>query len=185
MTDKKELRKYYKNIRLSMIEKSAKDECITHNFLASELYKNTDILLAYVSSDIEVDTKAIINDALLKGKTVAVPLCNSSDCTMEFYIIERLDELHKGAYGIYEPDRNCKRVSFDEGSVCVVPGLSYDKDGYRLGFGKGYYDRFLSAFSGISVGLCYNECVCEKTVRDKFDKSVSVLITETEIYNIK
>ena len=63
--------------------------------------------------------------------------------------------------------------------------FTFDKDGYRLGFGKGYYDRFLASFPGKTVGLCYEECVCEKTIRDKFDKSVSALITDTEIYIIK
>lgn len=182
---KKELRKHYKNVRLSMVDKTAKDKSITKKLLSSELYKKAETVLIYVSSEIEVDTHLIIKDALSQGKTVATPLCNSDDCTMEFYIIEKTDDLHKGAYGIFEPNSYCRKVSYDDCSICIVPGLSFDKDGYRLGFGKGYYDRFLSVFPGKSIGLCYNECICEKAVRDKYDKSVSELITETEIYNIK
>ena len=181
---KNELRRYYKAIRLNMADKKCKDKKITENLLNSDIYIKAENILLYVSSSIEVDTFAIIENAFMNNKTVSVPRCNTEDCTMEFYIITSFEDLIKGAYGIYEPDISCKKAFFDEKSVCIVPGLSYDKDGYRLGFGKGFYDRFLSVFSGKSVGLCYDECVCEKTVRDKFDKSVSVLITETEIKTI-
>ena len=104
---------------------------------------------------------------------------------MRFYIISSFDDLSAGAYGIFEPKEGCKEALFDSETLCIVPGLSFDKDGYRLGFGKGYYDRFLASFPGKTVGLCYEECVCEKTIRDKFDKSVSALITDTEINIIK
>lgn len=181
---KKELRKHYKALRLSMKNKEQKDKCISENLINTDLYKNANTVLLYVSSEIEVSTYSIIADAFSQKKTVAVPRCNPVDCTMEFYIISSFEDLSEGAYGIYEPLENCKMVECDNMSVCIVPGLSFDKDGYRLGFGKGYYDRYLSAFPGKSIGLCYDECFCEKTVRDKFDKAVSVIVTETEIYNI-
>ena len=182
---KKELRRHYKALRLSMRNKADKDRIIAERFLNSDLYRKAEAVLVYVSSEIEVDTYAIIKDAFSQNKTVAAPRCNPESCTMMFYVISSFDDLSEGAYGIYEPKSSCTEISVDENTLCIVPGLSFDKDGYRLGFGKGYYDRYLSSFPGKSAGLCYNECVCEKAVRNNFDKSVSALFTETEIYYIK
>ena len=185
ISSKKELRRHYKSLRLNMDDKEKKDSRITENLLNSYLYKNAQTVFVYASSAIEVDTLSIIKDAFLQNKTVATPRCNPEDCTMRFYMISSFDDLSAGAYGIFEPKESCKEALLDSETLCIVPGLSFDKDGYRLGFGKGYYDRFLASFPGKTVGLCYEECVCEKTVRDKFDKSVSALITDTEIYIIK
>lgn len=182
---KNDLRKYYKNIRQKMDDKTYKDECIKNNLLKCELYDEASSVLVYVSSDIEVDTYDVISDLFLRKKTVAVPKCDPETCTMKFYVINSFDDLHKGAYGISEPNEGASEVRYDCESLCIVPGLSFDKDGFRLGFGKGYYDRFLDKFPGKTVGLCYDECISDGIVKEKYDKSVSCVITETCIYNIK
>ena len=104
---------------------------------------------------------------------------------MEFYSISSFDDLESGAYGIYEPKKECLKITADENTVCIVPGLAFDKSGFRIGFGKGYYDRFLSEFKGESVGLCYDECFSDILIKDKFDMCVSAVITETCIYKTR
>lgn len=181
---KKILRSNFKNIRQTMTSKQQKDLEILNRVKASDLYNTKTDFFVYVSSPIEVDTKELINSLLAMGKNVAVPLCNSEICTMKFYQISSLDELHSGTYGILEPQGREERLAKPQSSsVCFVPALSFNSEGFRLGFGKGYYDRFLSEFEGITVGLCYDECMSEELVHDEFDQKVRYVITETRLYN--
>lgn len=142
-------------------------------------YKNNSILLAYVSTSIEVDTHAIIRNALADGKRVAVPRCVPGTRDMEFYLIGGLSELRPGSFGVLEPIPDPQRRLQDStGGLCLVPALCYDWKGYRLGYGKGYYDRFLSRFSGCIVGICYSECVRRRLPHGRFDRPVELLVTE-------
>lgn len=166
--------------------KSEKDSLILNQFKASKIYTENDTFLIYVSSKIEVDTQNLIKLLLSENKKVAVPISNKQNCTMKFYYIESLDTLEKGAYDIREPKADEKNLVLENSNaVCIVPGLSFDREGFRLGFGKGYYDRFLSDFKGTTVGLCYDECLSEKMICNSHDISVQYVVTETMIYNTK
>ncbi len=180
INDKKQLRIYYKQLRRSMngSVKQSSDSRIAAAFLESDFYRECDELLVYVSFDIEVGTLEIIKTAL-KEKTVYCPKCVFGTNIMEFYRIGSFDDLSQGSYGILEPCTGDRPVeSFSKKSLCVVPGLSFDNNGYRLGFGKGYYDRFLSSFNGTSVGICYENCLSESLPADEYDICVDHLITE-------
>jgi 5-formyltetrahydrofolate cyclo-ligase len=83
---------------------------------------------------------------------------------------------------VLEPDPDtAKRLPEDPGGMCIVPALCYDEYGYRLGYGKGYYDRFLSGYSGITVGICYAACVRGSLVYGRYDRPVELLVTERYI----
>ena len=184
--EKHELRSHFKRIR-AKLEKSNKEELdlkLAERFLTSEQYIGCRVLFAYVSTPIEVDTSVIISSALADGKKVAVPKCDR-DGNMEFYYITELSQLRKGMFSIMEPDVECcKKVKNYDNAVCLVPALSYDKSGSRLGFGKGCYDRFLSDFSGKKVGLIYECCICDVLPTESHDLPVDAVITEKEIYSI-
>ena len=109
-------------------------------------------VFTYVSTEIEVDTRRLIAYCFERGIPVAAPV--SGDTELTFYYISRLEDLIPGSFGILEPKRERIAVA-DERTLCVVPALCADGDGFRLGFGRGYYDRFLSGFRGTSVILCY------------------------------
>ena len=101
---------------------------------------------------------------------------------MDFYYIESLSELSLGSYEIREPDpEKSEKVKDFSNCVCLVPALAYDKNGYRLGYGKGYYDRFIKKFIIISVGLCYNEFLSDGLPVEKHDEAVDCIATEHEI----
>ena len=183
--DKTTLRKKFKSVRLCLSEKEKKilDEKLQRNFLESEEYRNCENILVYVSGKIEVDTHLIIENAL-REKNVFCPKCYEKGIGMDFFRIDGFSQLNSGKYGIYEPSEtlpvwNCME---SKKNLCVVPGLSFDKNGYRLGFGKGYYDRFLSDFEGIKAGLCYENCVSKKLPIDENDISADLLVTEKNIY---
>ena len=183
--EKSELRKIYKDKRrkLTANEKALLDKAVQKRFLESYDYKNCRNILLYVSGEIEVDTHLIM-DFSFGRKNVYCPKCHSRDIGMDFYKINSIDQLEKGMYGIYEPCDGLPEweKSDCENTIIVVPGLSFDKKGYRLGFGKGYYDRFLEDFQALKIGLCYENCLCENLPADKNDVKTDKLVTEKMIY---
>ncbi len=160
-------------------DKAAMDRTITRRVTGLWQYKEAELLLAYVSTDIEVDTHAIIRRALADGKRVAVPRCVPGTRLMEFYLIHSLDELEPGSFGVLEPTPNPDRLLTDfEKGLCLVPALCYDWKGFRLGYGKGYYDRFLAGFGGHMVGICYSHCIRHSLPHGRYDRPVELLVTE-------
>ena len=178
---KTELRQKYRSLRQSMPPeiKAQRDEAIAAQVRRLWQYQRNSILLVYVSTPIEVDTFRIIDQALKDGKRVAVPRCVPDTRNMEFYYIDSVDELSPGMFGVLEP-AVCPEKLYSErdGGLCLVPAFSYDWRGYRLGYGKGYYDRFLSRFEGNIVGICYSDCVQRSLPHGRYDRPVELLVTE-------
>lgn len=191
MLIKKDIRKIKTDIRNSCKEKRRNipdderrniDTHIYTRLINLWKYRECETLLIYISGDIEVDTRMIIEDALSRGKKVAVPRCVEGTRNMDFYFIESFDDLEKGSYGILEPKKDkCKLLTDYTSGLCIIPALTFDMDGYRLGFGKGYYDRFLAQFGGETAGLCYECCISNKLPRGKFDRCADVVVTEKRV----
>lgn len=119
------------------------------------LIASAETVFTYVSTPIEVDTMAIIDYCLLNDIPVAVPRCDDEEMT--FYYIFAKEELKIGRYGIQEPQDLTRKAVPTKNALCIVPALCADGNGFRLGYGKGYYDRFLKDFLGKSVILCYED----------------------------
>lgn len=184
---KKNLRAQFRQYRerMSPEKKQRYDAAILQRFLSLREYETTQTIFSYVSKSIEVDTTELIRTILASGKKTAVPLCFPKTLGMKFYEIGSLDELVSGTYGVLEPvPSDGKLIKNSKNSICIVPGLSFDSQGYRLGYGKGYYDRFLSGFQGITVGLCYTGCMKWDLPHGYYDKPVDILITEKYIRRI-
>jgi len=151
-----------------------------------KLLEDMDIKTFIISKDTsesEVKKQLEVWKPLLEsGKQVAFPLCNVQNHTMEFYLVNSLDDLQEnGAFGTPEPKEHCEMFSKKQpaGSiVCVVPTIVYDPKGYRLGYGKGFYDRYLSDCPCTKVGMVYSDFMVKQVPRGRFDLSVDVLVTE-------
>lgn len=181
---KLQLREQYRAFRteLEPQTKQEYDAEISSTVLRLWQYRQCTQLLVYVSTPIEVDTFAIIEQALADGKRVAVPRCIPETRNMDFYVIQSLDELSPGSFGVLEPQPNPENLLTDlSHGLCIVPAFSYDFMGYRLGYGKGYYDRFLARFSGSMIGICYSGCVRHKLPHGRFDRPVELIVTEKYI----
>ncbi len=181
---KKNLRQRYRDYRtrLQPQDKSRLDEDILSRVTRLNQYADAKLLLVYVSTAIEVDTRRRSEVALADGKRVAVPRCVPDTRLMEFYEIDGLDQLSPGTFGVLEPNPETATLLTDStGGLCIVPALCYDEYGYRLGYGKGYYDRFLSNFNGITVGICYAACVRGSLIHGRYDRPVELLVTERYI----
>ncbi len=160
-------------------EKMRLDTAIAEKFYNSYVYRRTEQVFIYVSTSIEVDTISIIERAIAEGKRVACPRCVDGTREMEFYYIDSVDELEPGTFGVLEPKADIGKLVKDfSNGVCVVPGLSFDYGGFRLGYGKGYYDRFLSGYHGFTCGLCYSHNVVPHLPHGRFDRHVGLLITD-------
>ena len=124
--------------------------------------------------------QAMPEAALKAGKRLAFPRCHPDTCTMTYGIVSSLDDLVEGAYGILEPreDAEIYVPAPYKHDICVVPAVCFDKKGYRIGYGKGYYDRFLSGFGGTSVGFCLSRFLCDSLPRGRYDRAVDLIITE-------
>ena len=181
---KSELREKYKLIRNCAENKKHKEKLIYKNFLNSKLADEADCVFAYSAISSEVDISEIIHWSFENNKKVALPVCTDSEGNMEFYFVSDMSELINGSFSIKEPDASvCHKAVFTEKSICLVPGICFGKKGARIGWGKGYYDRFLEAFTGISVGISFEQCVTEENFSQPHDKNVTYLITDKKIYN--
>lgn len=179
--EKRRLRARCKKLRESCPPevKARLDKALTERVLGMEEYKACETLFIFVSSPIECDTRQIIADALRRGKRVAVPRCADKAGNMAFYYIHSFDDLSRGTFGLEEPDpQTCERVTDLSSGFCIVPGLCFDLEGYRVGFGKGYYDRFLDAFGGVTAGICYTKYTEKQLPRGAFDRHTDILVTE-------
>ena len=178
--EKRALRAKYKEKRrlISSDNKQNLDKTLCNAIIGLECFKRADTLLAFYPSFLEPDIRPVINEALLQNKKVAFPLCNVESHTMRFICVSSLDELRIGNYSIPEPPVDNEEYCAAANALCLVPALAFDKHGYRLGYGGGYYDRFLSDFNGTSVGMTYSEFINDSLPRGKFDIKTDIIISE-------
>ena len=177
MTAKNELRKRFSEIR-SSAKSSLKDEEICTKILADEKICSADTVLMYASFRSEVDTWQIAHKLLLKNIQIAYPVCGDNS-KMTFHIIRELNQLTESAYGIREPDISLDMPQITEKTVCIVPALAFTENGVRLGYGGGYYDRFLAGHPDLyTTGLAYEDCIAENLPFTEHDIKIKSVITE-------
>lgn len=191
-SEKNRLRAEYKIKRdeMSPEEKALSDRKICERFISLASFRFADTLLMYHPLKGEVNVTPIAEEALKLGKKVAYPKCNSVTSDMDFYFIKSLSELEKGAYGIYEPSESNTKYDIKDknahtGTICLIPALVYDKCGYRIGYGKGYYDRYLAHFKGAKAGIVYGDFIIDNLPRGRFDLAVDYILSERGLSIIK
>ena len=135
-----------------------------------------------ISKTPEVDTFQIIRKAWEQGKRIAVPKCEPKSRALEFRELKRFSQLETVYFGLYEPIvSETKSVDHEEIDLVVVPGLAYSKNGYRLGFGGGYYDRFLANYQGNTLSLAFQKQLVAELPVENHDLAVEKIITEAEV----
>ena len=183
---KKELRTEYKEKRKSLAaeEKKVLDQSICQNILNSVSYKYADAVLMFYPTDREIDIRAIFEKAKQDGKKVAFPRCVARGI-MKFFFAESVADFERSSYGILEPKESAAEYVNDDfcHPVCIVPSLCATFEGKRLGYGGGYYDRFLSSFKGISMCTQYEMCIKDDIPFEKrYDKKTDIVVTEKAVY---
>ena len=185
MQEKAALRRELLAQRDAVPQREEKSRAVGDGVLALPAYQKARQVLLYLSKGSEVDTWKVFARALVEGKEVYAPRCLDGEGTMGFFQVTSPQELLQGRFGLWEPDpRRCAPWRRREGALCLVPGIAFDRQGYRLGYGKGYYDRFLAGFSGTAAGLCFRELALERLPRGPQDRRVDVLVTEAGVLPI-
>jgi len=158
------------------------DAAIINKFLESDLYKKAEWIMVYVSFGTEIYTHSFIEKALADGKHVVAPICNISDHTITLSEIKNFPEdLEEGHYGILEVRDDCLRiVDPKQLDLVMVPGCAFSQVGHRMGFGGGYYDRFLETINDdcITVALIREDFIFDEIPMEAHDKSVDYMVTE-------
>lgn len=191
---KKDLREKMKKVRDGIPEetRAAEDEMLTRIILGTELYEAANFILTYVSFGTEVDTKALIRQALRDGKKVYVPYVFPKSKKMDFFLCEDPGKLRRNRIGIPEPEPDptglfpyTTHISLDAAENCMilVPGLAFDAKLGRLGYGGGYYDRYLEKFQKkMAVGMAYNEQIVDEVPMGQEDIPLDLVVTPQQAY---
>ncbi len=185
LNDKKALRKWGGKNRNSIPaeERKLKDGIILEKLKECDAFKNAKCVFTFVSYKSEVDTKNIIEFLLETGVRVASPVVMGE--RMEFFEIKDFSDLKESGMGILEPDIDREEIRErvikpGKGDVMLVPGLLYSKDLYRLGYGGGFYDRYISD-SGTeiyTIGICYREQIVDNLPVEEHDRKLKEIITD-------
>lgn len=178
------------DIRLKLLEKrkniseksrKAAEEKITRSLteLASFRFCSTILLYSPFRGELDLLTP-LIKLASEPQKRIALPISSKDTPEMSFFYISSKDELCKGTFGIMEPQADAEKYipKKHDDAICIIPAIAYDKSGHRLGYGKGYYDRFLSEFYGTKIGVCMSDMLLGKLPHGKYDLPADVIITE-------
>lgn len=185
--EKKRMRQAYKAVRESLPpeDKARFDACIEEALLDSMSVRYSGKILAYASLAGEVETMEFCRKVLACGRELYLPKSYPGGI-LRFFAVGSLEDLQKGAFGVLEPEERVEKAyvpSLQKPDLCLVPGICFDVYGYRIGYGKGYYDRFLANFTGVSMGLAYEACVCRDAlpIEKRTDKPVDFIVTEKGI----
>ncbi len=182
---KKELRAVFREKRDSLLpeDKARRDSAICKYAVNLATFRHAERILLYAPIGSEIDVMPIASEALRRGKRVYFPRCCKESRTMTFHQVSSFDELEGDAYGIPAPPESAPAYDFSDSadSLCIIPGMIYDKNGYRVGYGGGYYDRFLMGYKGCKIGVIYSDFIIDKVPRGHFDHRVDIMLTEKNV----
>lgn len=183
--NKKETRKKYIEIRKNIDEKKREEES---RAIVGKLKKiinenGFDSVLLYAPLNHEVDVFSLFNEGYKEDQCALVfcfPRVNGDE--MDFYFVKEESELEAGNFGVREPNESCRLFIPEKNGnyLIIVPGVCFDESGYRIGYGKGYYDKYLSKYKDINftkAGICFDECFIKEIGHDEFDIPTDFVIT--------
>lgn len=186
--EKKDLRKRILNIRNNMQkdEKLLKDKKILKHIIENDIYINSKSIFTYVNFGSEVNTIAIIERALEEGKNIYVPKTNIIKKEMVAVKINSVEDLQIGNYGILEPKENLTISENESFDLVIMPGAVFDYNGNRIGYGAGYYDKYLLQIDKDikKIALAYELQILDNIPREEHDVQVNYIITEERILKI-
>jgi 5-formyltetrahydrofolate cyclo-ligase len=159
------------------------DEGIRENLIALPEFQRAGNILFYFSIGREPDTRGLLRRALDLGKTVALPV-TTADGSMTARAVTDVSDLAVRNLGIPEPDESRPPLEPGELDMIIVPAVAFDRGGYRLGRGGGYYDRYLARSRAVSVGLARAKLLQEGVPRETHDLPVNFVVTETGVFRI-
>ena len=182
MDRKKEIRRQLLGLRerLGRQEWLERTEAVFQNTVSHPWFQEAEHIYCYVDFRGEAGTAAIMERAWELGKAVAVPRTRGEE--MGFFYIRSLEETAPGNFGVREPDpERCETADGREG-LMILPGSAFDLKGYRIGYGKGYYDRYMEAHPGLrTMALAFDFQVLEEIPHEPHDRRARVIVTDRRV----
>lgn len=170
---KKELRKEILYLRDNLEDRYNKSVIIKNKILSLDIYKNSNVVALYSSMKSEVDTKELISESLELGKRVLLPRIINKN-KMIFIEINKDTNYEKNNFGMLEP------IGIEEKNIdlMIIPGIAFDKDNNRLGYGRGYYDKYLKDKNIYKIGICFKEQIVDNIDIEEHDIKMNLIITD-------
>jgi 5-formyltetrahydrofolate cyclo-ligase len=189
-SEKRKVRYEFLNLRnrIEPILSSAYSGMIFARIKEFPVYEKAKTVMFYLSYGSEVVTDAMVSSSIEEGKIVAVPaIQNPGDGNMVAVKLLKLEDAYQSVYGIRQPEINQEDIlEKDEIDLVFVPGIAFDYDGFRIGYGKGYFDRWLEGIPPEkTIGIAYDFQLTDKMPAGKYDMPVGMIITEKRIIQIK
>ncbi|WP_342028667.1 5-formyltetrahydrofolate cyclo-ligase [Oceanobacillus limi] len=170
---------------LSNEEKRGIEKKLLHNLLHSDLWRDSGTIGVTISQGFEWDTQEIVKLGWKANKQIVVPKCFPTDKKLKFYELTDFDQLEVVYYNLLEPNpQKTTEVNLSNIDLLVVPGLLFDRNGYRIGFGGGYYDRLLSDYAGTTISMVSKIQLMEELPVEAFDIPVQHFVTESGVHHI-
>lgn len=187
MSEKQNLRRAMlkKLSQLSKYDRKRIEEKQQVQLFSCAAFKQAATIGITISTELEWGTYAIIEKAWEQGKTIASPKCVVKTKEMHYYAWNHRSQIQPGYAGINEPiPKMTKQIHNHDIDLLIVPGVIFDKHGYRIGYGGGYYDRMLADYKGITLSLCSERQIVEQIPREEYDLPVEQIITEKRMLNV-
>lgn len=165
---------------MSAREKHALDEKIIKTLANLKEWKKARTILIYIAHKEEIDTFEIIRKNI-KKKKIIVPKTHLRFHSLSLHHIKSFDDLYKGRYGLLEPVLDTPMIDPNKVDLAIIPGTAFDKNGHRIGYGKGYFDKLNKFLHCPKIGLAYSFQIIDNIPADKHDVKMNILITEKDI----
>ena len=183
---KNEIRKERLALRLDLSEKEASvsSRKICRRLILNSAFITASVIGLYWPFRNEVQTQSVFRSALSKGKRVGFPLVRAEDRAITYIAVDDLAEMRQGTYGIMEPrfleERVIRPEEFD---LIVIPGVAFDRRGYRIGYGAGYFDRLLAGggVTATRAAPAFDIQIIDRVPRAGHDEKVDVIFTESRV----
>lgn len=188
MDEKKKLRQEMRKKLAELPEETFRTLCtkIVERLTALSEWREAETVGMTMSVPGEIDTEEIVRKAWRQKKRVAVPKADQKIKKMDFRVIRSLDQLNTGFAGIREPlPDQTDAVSPGEIDLLVVPGLVFDSKGYRIGFGGGFYDRYLVDYRNLAISLAFEMQLVDHIPIEVFDRPVDLIVTDQRVIRAK
>ena len=180
---KTEIREKMKHLRaaIGQEDREKKSLAAEERVIGSRVYKNARVIMLYSPLKSETDTAVIAKAALADGKQVVYPVTDESGRIVPVEVSADT-EFKRGGFGIYEPCGDAYEGPID---LVILPGVAFDREGGRLGFGKGCYDALLADIDAYKIGLCYEVQLTDELPMEEHDVRMDMIVTECETIEIK
>ncbi|MCX8163284.1 MAG: 5-formyltetrahydrofolate cyclo-ligase [Candidatus Micrarchaeota archaeon] len=187
MKEKEILRKKFLALRKELFKNfSTEDEkSLIENFFSLKEVKNSNAILSYMSKGFETPTLNLNLEILKSKKILCLPRTDFINMNLLIKRVESLDGLELSKFGVLEPKAEAQDFNTTNIDVAIIPGIVFDKNGYRLGYGLGFYDRFLKDKKFFKIGLCFSGQILDNLPIEHHDIRLDCLISEKSILRIK